>query len=161
MKLHLLFVAFICGVFGSCSSEVRSIGKRVLLDEKESNYILVEGRWSLTTPSKDSTLPEANSVEVKCWKQTGTCTEAIAMLYRQSDSDSMAKLSGRLSVIMFDHQVIEWSDSLIRTQSQPSAADIEIRISLLDRSAERSQRETKARAPAFTSRAALPCTVSD
>jgi hypothetical protein len=129
----------------SFSPEVRSIPKRIRLDEKDRNYVAFEGRWSLTTSPEDSTLPAANSVQVRCWKEMGRCTEAIAMLYRKSDSNSMSDLSGRLSVIMFEHQITEWSDTVIRTQSQPPAADIEIRISLVDRSAELSQHETYVR----------------
>jgi hypothetical protein len=67
------------------------------------------------------------------------------MLYGQNDNDSMSNLSGRLSVIMFEHQILEWSDTVVRTQAQPPAADIEIHISLVDRFAERSQRETSTR----------------
>jgi hypothetical protein len=124
---------------------VRSIGKTVMFDDKDKDYVLLEGRWSLSTSFEGFTLPEANSVQVRCWKEMGRCTEAIAMLYRRSDNSSMSDLAGRLSVIMFEHQVIEWSDGVVRTRSQTPGAEIEIRISLLDTFAERSQREPKAR----------------
>jgi hypothetical protein len=129
-------ISLLCLISSSCSPKVRSIRKVV---HKEANYVLLEGRWSLLTPSERTDLPEANSVQVRCWKEMGTCTEAIAMLYTKSDA------AGLLSVIMFEHEILEWSDRLIRTQSQRPVADIEIRISLVDRSVERTVRETEAR----------------
>jgi len=117
LKVPLVLIFSVSLMVSSFSPEVRSIPKRIRFDEKDRNYVAFEGRWSLTTSPEDSTLPAANSVQVRCWKEMGRCTEAIAMLYRKSDSNSMSDLSGRLSVIMFEHQITEWSDTVIRTQS--------------------------------------------
>jgi hypothetical protein len=44
-----------------------------------------------------------------------------------------------------EFRILEWSESLVVARAEPRAADIELRISLIDRAAERTLRETGAR----------------
>ena len=53
---------------------------------------------------------------------------------------------GFLRLASTDFKFIEWSSARIIARDEAHVADIELRISLSDRAAERSFRETKARA---------------
>jgi len=72
-----------------------------------------------------------------------TCTETIALLFGPDDKtpDGVSRLFLQTN----DYKVIEWSSTTIVARENAPVADIELRISLADRSAERSSRETKAR----------------
>ena len=81
----------------------------------------------------------ANTVEVTCDRRSARCKEVLALLY------APGKLSPRygLALHTMTYTVSEWTDSIIRASSVAPAGDFELRISLADKVAERSFRETK------------------
>ena len=145
-----LFVLFLAGilVFLSGSSGrlvVRSDYKNVTGD---SGFVQVEGGWRIASDPKHDILTQINSVQIVCDKAKGTCTEIIALLYTARDEWAKSILSDNfLTALTQEYQVLDWSESAIVAIAPPPprAADIELRISIEHKTAERIFQETEAR----------------
>lgn len=87
-------------------------------------------------------------------KQRGTCEEAIALLWTDSDKVFAegqehsrierflgTKQEGFLDVLRSRYQVVEWSDSLVRAVARLPVADVDIQISPTRQTATRSNKE--------------------
>ena len=143
MRTSLTLVLVACALLTlDCSRleprpEVRS-GKKTISDEPGLRYRFARGRWKIT--GKPSTiLPTLNSVDVLCSKDQGTCTETIAMLVDKGDS------AGLLWAMNTEFKIVEWTATLVRAVAETRVADLELRISIPDESAERTVGETRAR----------------
>jgi hypothetical protein len=136
--IQLLLVA-------SCSDfdGIRSPSKRIDVDEKSGSHVRFEGRWKATSQSGFAVIPKINTTSGSCAKETMSCTETIALLF--STADKTPDGVNRLFLQNNYYRVIEWSSKTIHAKEEAPVADIELRISLVDRSAERTSRETKAR----------------
>lgn len=135
----LLLVAASC----SRSEAVRSPSKRVDIRDQSGFHVTLEGRWRATTQPGFAVIPRVNTTSGSCSKKSMTCTEMIALLFRPEDKtpDGVRLLFLQTN----NYEVIEWSSTTILAREKAPVADVELRISLGDRSAERSSRETKAR----------------
>lgn len=134
------FLLIACIFLPACSQQIKSYRKIIAVDKETNSWARVEGRWEFISENKENnSLPATNAVLIDCDKSSGVCRETIAALYRENK----AKLPySVLGVIPQDYRIVEWSESLIQAEAKPRAADIEIRISLVNNSAERSARET-------------------
>lgn len=104
----------------------------------------LDGRWRATT-TRESPLPMPpvlNTTHVLCGKPEMVCTESIAML-RSDRQVTISELDPLLDVRTHEYQVVEWSGEVIHAVEQLPVGDLEIRISLPDKSAQRSYRETR------------------
>jgi len=72
-----------------------------------------------------------------------TCLEKTAVLATPEDSPILKEKF--LYILDVNYRIINWSDDIINAKYEALVADFEIRISLRDKFAERSFRETKAR----------------
>jgi hypothetical protein len=105
--------------------------------------VTFEGRWRTVSQTGSTSIPRLNTATGHCEKATMTCSESIAKLYGKNEWPGRS--NGFLRVANTDFRVIEWSKDRVVARYEAPVADIEIRISLSDGSAERSFRETKAR----------------
>jgi hypothetical protein len=113
------------------------------VDTVGRSYVTFEGRWRTISESGSRSIPRLNTAVGYCEKATMTCNENIAKLY--SKDEWPGHPNGFLRVAGTDFKVIEWSKDRIIARYEAPVADLELRISLSDGSAERSFRETKAR----------------
>ena len=109
------------------------------------DWVVVMGRWK-TTVNKTAypKLAAVNAIHIFCSKQLRTCQEATANLYTPADEPKDTS-GASLHVLVTDYKILDWSGDTIRAKYEASVADIELKISLKDRVAERSFRETIAR----------------
>ena len=137
--LFLTLFASLLSFLPACSKdEIRSPNKRIQLYD---NLVIVEGRWKQTASSGGKKLARINSAYVICNKLSMTCEENTAVLVTPQD-DPPANL---LYIINITYKINEWSDGIIKASHAAPVADFELKISLRDKFAERSFRETKAR----------------
>jgi hypothetical protein len=110
------------------------------------NYVRVQGTWRRISARPTITVPTVNSVRVECDKPRRVCTEYVAKLIQKRD-DPLGNLVSKpyLFLSREEFRVLEWSRTIIAARAEPRAADIDLRISLIDLSAERTSRETSAR----------------
>lgn len=118
--------------------EIRSPTKRVLLYDY---LVIVEGRWKQTASSGSNLLARINSAYVTCNKLSMTCEENIAVLAAPQDTPP----ANLLYIVSTKYKINSWSDDIIKARYEALVADFDLRISVRDKFAERSFRETKAR----------------
>lgn len=110
----------------------------------DNGNVYLEGRWKrISSETSYKIVPKYNTVYILCDKKSGVCTETEALLMRKEDNPIIS--NSLLYPQQFTYAITEWSDSVVRAERRPRAADVEIRISLADKSAEKSFRETSAR----------------
>ena len=136
--MFLILLASFLSFLPTCSKdEIRSPKKRIEL----SDYLVfVQGRWKQTA-SSGSKLARINTTYVICNKLSMTCEENTAALATPQD-DPPANL---LYIVNITYKINEWSEDIIKARHEAPVADFELRISVRDKFAERSFRETKAR----------------
>lgn len=123
------------------SPTISSINKSVVVSKDFGGYVSLRGRWR-SIAHAGSIPPElAKVTDISCSKPERACREAIASLRK------IGPWGREFQLDVFSHHYIitEWSEQRIRGVSEKPVGDLEIRISLADRSAEKSWRETKAR----------------
>lgn len=109
------------------------------------NQVFLEGRWKkISSITKQYRItPKINTTLILCNKGSGSCVEHAACLV--TGKDSPWSPYSRLYIQPTDYFITEWSDSVIKAKYEARAGDVELRISLADKSAEKSFRETSAR----------------
>jgi hypothetical protein len=112
---------------------------------QSGEVVIIEGTWRNVTGGPSVEVPRANSVRLECHRSLKTCIEHIAKLIRPSDDYLGLVKQPTLFVMKEDFRVLEWSQNAIVARAQPRAADVDLRISLVDKTAERTSRETTAR----------------
>jgi hypothetical protein len=137
----LFLIPFWCG-----AGELNMITPRksiAILDG--DRYAVVVGTWRRLSERSSIEIPALNSVHIECEKARRICDEYVAKVLQPSDHPD----SGAHETLLFGHrtvfQILTWSRTLITARAEPRAADIDLRISLADQSAERTSRETGAR----------------
>lgn len=111
----------------------------------DGTHVVLEGRWKRITGKPSVTVPDINSVRIECDKQSGNCRESMAKLIRKSDDDRGQIDKDYLFMKVEDYAVLEWTSTTLTARAKPRAADIELRISFVNKSAERTSRETSER----------------
>lgn len=108
------------------------------------SYVIIEGTWRRISARPSINAPTINTVRVECDKARRVCEELMAKVLQPSD-DPLGTLQDRyLFVDQTIFRVLEWSSTLIVARAEQRAVDIDLRISLADKSAERARRETGA-----------------
>jgi hypothetical protein len=107
--------------------------------------VIAEGRWRRTSARPSINAPTINTVRVECDRVRRVCEELMAKMLQPSD-DPLGTLRDRyLFVDQTPFRVVEWSNTLLVARAEQPVADLELRIALADKSAERTRRETGAR----------------
>ena len=108
---------------------VSARGAEITTDQKQfvvssdRRHIMVQGTWRRISERATVEVPRVNSVRIEC----GTMERPYLFLMKEQ------------------FRVIEWTGTTITARAEPRAADIDLRISLADRSVERTSRETGSR----------------
>ncbi|OGX27548.1 MAG: hypothetical protein A2787_09405 [Omnitrophica WOR_2 bacterium RIFCSPHIGHO2_01_FULL_48_9] len=137
-SLLMFFILFLNG----CGDGGIDFPKKLIATE--GNFVFIEGHWKkMGESSRYGILPEINAVSITCDRKIMICTENKALLFVPEKQNSLPKRF--LYVSKDEYVVTEWTDQLIKAERKAPVADLELRISLIDKSAERSFRETKAR----------------
>jgi len=115
----------------------------------EDGHIIAMGCWVATANEQRSAVATLNAAYLVCDRAEGRCTEALANLhstldpmYRRTYGPGEGPL---LSSDITEFRVTHWAPAEIRALSQPRAADIEIRISPVEKAVVRMATETGAR----------------
>ena len=144
MKTFLMTITLFLMCISSYASEIKSPVKSIYLDSEANSFAKFEGRWHALVKKQNPLIPELNSVTVICNKNTMICIESMALLFTERDKVA-TPMEGFLAPQSNKFKVVEWTSSLIRAREEAPVADIELRISLGDKSVERSFSETTAR----------------
>ena len=107
-------------------------------------WIVAEGKWRRTSGGgKYVRLVEVNSVYIDCYQRTKKCTERRAVLWTKADTErvEIPSMEGLLHTDFDEYEIVEWTPELVRAIYRAPVADIEIQISVKNKTATRSYRE--------------------
>jgi hypothetical protein len=113
----------------------------------QDGFVSASGHWVRTTSRQRSGVPVLNAVQIVCSRNQGTCIEAVAGLHSDLDPLFREATGGGLLLTseITEFSIHEWSALAIRATAQPRAADIELRISMPEKTVSRTAIETGAR----------------
>ena len=106
---------------------------------------MVQGTWRRISQRATVEVPRVNSVRIECDRTARVCNEYVAKFIQKTDDPLGAVERPYLFLMKEQFRVIEWTGTTIAARAEPRAADIDLRISRTNRTAERSSRETAAR----------------
>ena len=109
----------------------------------DDSYVVLQGTWHRISRRPNVEVPQVNSVRIECDRTARICSEYVAKFIQKTDDPRLG--GSHLFLMKEKFHVIEWTRSTITARAEPRAADIDLRISLTDRTAERSSRETASR----------------
>jgi hypothetical protein len=133
-----LLASLLCFLPACSKDDIRSPDKRIQLYDY---LVIVEGRWKQTASSGHKLLARVNSTYITCNKLSMTCEENTAVLATPQDDPP----TNLLYIVNIKYKISEWSEAMIKARHEAPVADFDLRISVRDKFAERSVRETKAR----------------
>lgn len=139
-KGKIISLIILLYLFTGCSNinDVQCLKKIFTVLSKDQVYL--EGSWKLiTTPTKSRKIPKINSTKILCNRQLMVCTEWSAHL------ESNVLVYPYLYPDETEYRIIEWSETKIKAESEARAVDVELVISIPEKSAEKTMRETTAR----------------
>jgi hypothetical protein len=111
----------------------------------DRTYVMVHGTWHRISERPTVEVPRANSVRIECDRTVGVCNEYVAKLIQKTDNPTGTVQGNHLFLMKERFRVIEWTGTTITARAEPRAADIDLRISFAERSAERTSREMESR----------------
>ena len=126
-------------------------GEQITTDRKnfflsgDGGYVVLQGTWRRTSQRPTVEVPYVNSVRIECDRTARICNEYVAKFTQKTDDPLGAVERPYLFLMKEQFRVIEWTETVIDARAEPRAATIDLRISLTDRTAERSSRETASR----------------
>jgi len=139
IALIIIFFSLACSQY----EVVRSPAKRIFVDKETKSHVIFEGRWKAISKQKIEMLPPINSTVGSCDRKLMTCAETVALFYGSGDKTPSG--DPYLFLQTHEYRIVEWTEARITAREEAPVADIEIRISLVDNSIERSAKETRAR----------------
>ena|SRR3989338_2573636 len=102
-----------------------------------------EGRWKKRGGSDNGIISEINFASIICLKSNMICIENLSLLITPKEGGNLQ--NPLLYINTFEYKITEWTDKVLKAETKPRAADIDIRISLTDEFVEKNFRETNAR----------------
>ncbi len=127
------------------SSEQITTDRKQFIVSGDGRYVILQGTWHRISHRATVEVPHVNSVRIECDRAARICDEYVAKFIQKSDDPIGAVERPILFLVKEQFRVIEWTDTTISARAEPRAADIDLRISLADRTAERTSRETASR----------------
>lgn len=130
---------------------VSARGAEIATDQKQfvvssdGRHVVIQGTWHLISQRTTVEVPHVNSVRIECDRTASVCNEYIAKFIQKTDDPTGTMERPYLFLMKEQFRVIEWTETTITARAEPRAADIDLRISFADRSAERTSRETGSR----------------
>ena len=126
-------------------------GEQITTDQKDflvsgnGRFVVLQGTWRRTSQRPTVEVPYVNSVRIECDRTAKICNEYVAKFIQKTDDPAGTMERPYLFLMKEEFRVIEWTGTTIAARAEPRAAHIDLRISLTNRTAERSSRETAAR----------------
>ena|ERR1700682_6202260 len=112
----------------------------------DGSTLTVEGTWHRLSARPTFDIPEANSFRIECSRRDRVCREYCAVLIQPSAEGAAYHVKDTLLFILAQEFVVQhWDTGTITAKAEPRAADIFLRISLTNHTAERTLQETEAR----------------
>jgi hypothetical protein len=127
------------------------MGAEITADQKQfvvssdHTSVMVHGTWHRIAERPTVEVPRVNSVRIECDRTAGVCNEYVAKFIQKSDDPTGTVERAHLFLMKEQFRVVEWTGTTITARAEPRAADIDLRISFADHSAERTSRETESR----------------
>ena len=144
----LLLSGLLVGPFGAVydaqGQQITTEETRFLVSD-DRRSVVVLGTWRRVSQRSSVEVPHVNSARIECDRAGRVCSEYIAKLIQEIDDPAGAVKQPYLFLMKQQFRVIEWTATTITARAEPRAADIDLRISLVDQVAERTSRETGAR----------------
>jgi hypothetical protein len=131
-------------VVSARGAEITTDQKQIIVSS-DRKHVIVQGTWRRVSERATVEVPRVNSVRIECDRTAGFCNEYIAKFIQETDDPTGAMKRPYLFLMKERFRVIEWTETTITARAEPRAADIDLRISFADRSAERTSRETESR----------------
>ena len=126
-------------------------GAEITTDQKQfevssdRRHVMVQGTWHRISERATVEVPRINGVRIECDRTAGVCNEYVAKFIQKTDDPTGNMERPYLFLMKEQFRIIEWTGTTITARAEPRAADIDLRISFVDRSAERTSRETGSR----------------
>lgn len=140
MAIRRMALVVILTAMGGCAGQVEvDPPLKWFHIDGASSLVSFHGQWRPTAKAGGLMNWAANAVSVRCDHGSARCEEVLALLYAPDERFPHHSLD----VVLLTYIVSEWTDSIIRADSIAQAGDFALRISLADKVAERSFRETK------------------
>jgi hypothetical protein len=145
MRIVILTAVLILLIPASVRGEEIATNPKDFFVFDDGGSVVLQGTWRRTSQRPTIEVPQVNSVRIECYRAARICNEYAAKFIQKSDDPLGAVDRPRLYMMKEQFRVIEWTGTTITARAEPRAADIYLRISLIDRTAERSSRETATR----------------
>jgi len=143
-KIVLTAAVFLLFAVPASSEEITTDWKQFTVSA-DGRYVTVQGTWRRISQRASVEVPHVNSVRIECDRAARICNEYVAKFIQKSDDPVGAVERPYLFQMKEPFRVIEWTDATISGRAEPRVADIDLRVSLVDRTAERTSRETASR----------------
>jgi hypothetical protein len=111
----------------------------------DNSGLFIEGSWRRTSSRPTIEIPAANSFRVECIRSSGLCREYVAVLITPEEGAPYHMEGSQLFMNVQTFKIQQWDAKTLVAKAEPRAADIFLRVSLADRTAERTSQETNAR----------------
>jgi hypothetical protein len=112
---------------------------------KDQSALIMQGSWRRTSTRPTIEIPAANSFRIECIRDSGMCREYVAKLITPAEAAASGMNGTYLYVDVQTFKIQNWDAKGIVAKAEPRAADIYLRVSLEDHTAERTSQETNAR----------------
>lgn len=134
-----------CAVFvAACAPET----PKVVMPEKKMAItdasVQATGHWKAVTKPKEVALqavPQINAVDLRCYRDDMICVETLASLYQKSDGNPDDRPS--LYPHRFVYKITKWDEAGLQAKSETSVANVELKISVSDKTASRAMINAK------------------
>jgi len=145
MRILTLLASAILLLGVSARAEQITTDQKAFTVSADGRYIVLQGTWRRFSQRATVEVPDVNSVRIECDRTAGICHEYVAKFIQKTDDPIGAVERPYLFLMKEQFRVLEWTGTTITARAEPRAADIDLRISLVDRTAERTSRETASR----------------
>ncbi len=143
--LLLKVTASVCLLAVSVSGqEIATDRKRVTVSPDRAQVVL-QGTWRRTSTRPSVHVPSVNSTRVECDRNGAICAEYLAKFIQKEDDDLGTISHPSLFLMKEQFRVVQWTERMIVARAKAPAADIELRINLVEETAQRTFQETPAR----------------
>ena len=141
MQKKIISLTFIAVLLFGCS-DLNSIVAPTKRVNKNGDIVSVGGRWKAMAETKYKLISKINSTSITCDHSDMTCREIAAFVFTPKEQPLLKNNS--LYSQESSYPIIDWTDVIIKAKKETPVVDIELTISLKDKSAEKSFIQPKA-----------------
>ncbi|HSW63493.1 MAG TPA: hypothetical protein VLH56_09320 [Dissulfurispiraceae bacterium] len=144
MKYTLSALSCLVVLFAACAPEAPKVAmpqKKMTITDAS---VQATGHWKAVTKPKEPVLqavPQINAVDLRCYREDMICIETLASLYQKSDGNPEDLPS--LFPHRFVYKIVKWDESGLLAKSETSVANVELKVSLSDKTASRAMVDSR------------------